>query len=193
MKWKKSNQPTNQPNKNWKRNIFFFHYRNSDIISSVCALNLWLKLSWSWISFRICWRAGVTWMKNGRVALLQQILLILIAGDICQQPAKCLQHGLGMVCWSINNCKVNLFSAEIPDRETPVKYLTGIKECFSRKMTRPTAQLRCLYTKAGSMGNRQGGAGNHCAAGNLWPSCHYWNLVGWILWLECDCQWLQAV
>lgn len=36
-----------------------------------------------------------------------------------------------------------------------MKYVTGMKGCFSRKMAQPTAQLRCLYTKAGSMGNRQ--------------------------------------
>lgn len=36
-----------------------------------------------------------------------------------------------------------------------MKYLTEIKECFSRKMTQLTVQLRCLYTKAASMGNRQ--------------------------------------
>ena len=41
------------------------------------------------------------------------------------------------------------------DRETPVKYLTGIKGCSSKKVTHPTAQLKCLYTNARSMGNKQ--------------------------------------
>jgi len=41
------------------------------------------------------------------------------------------------------------------NRETPVKYLKGIKGCSSRKVTPPTAQLKCLYTNAHSMGNNQ--------------------------------------
>jgi len=36
-----------------------------------------------------------------------------------------------------------------------VKYLKGIKECSSKKVTRPTAQLKYLYTNAHSMGNKQ--------------------------------------
>ena len=41
------------------------------------------------------------------------------------------------------------------NRETPVKYLKGIKVCSSKKVTRLTAQLKCLYTNARSMGNKQ--------------------------------------
>ena len=41
------------------------------------------------------------------------------------------------------------------NRETPVKYLSGIKGCSSKKVTRLTAQLTCLYTNARSMGNKQ--------------------------------------
>ncbi|KAK4805648.1 hypothetical protein QYF61_022406 [Mycteria americana] len=40
-------------------------------------------------------------------------------------------------------------------RETPVKYLKGIEACSSEKVTQPTAQLKCLYTNARSMGNKQ--------------------------------------
>ncbi|KAK4830595.1 hypothetical protein QYF61_012021 [Mycteria americana] len=40
------------------------------------------------------------------------------------------------------------------NRGTLVKYLKGIKGCSSKKVTRPTAQLKCLYTNAGSMGNK---------------------------------------
>ena len=40
-------------------------------------------------------------------------------------------------------------------RETPVQYLRGIQVCSSKKVTRPTAQLKCLYTDARSMGNKQ--------------------------------------
>ncbi|PKU38346.1 mitochondrial fission process protein 1 [Limosa lapponica baueri] len=41
--------------------------------------------------------------------------------------------------------------------ETPVKYLKGIKRCSSKKVTQPTAQLKCLYTNVCSMGNKQEG------------------------------------
>ena len=40
-------------------------------------------------------------------------------------------------------------------RETPGKYLKGIKGCSSKKVTQPTAQPKCLYTNARSMGNKQ--------------------------------------
>ncbi|KAK4825362.1 hypothetical protein QYF61_026881 [Mycteria americana] len=41
------------------------------------------------------------------------------------------------------------------NRETPVKYLKGIKGCSSKKVTRPTAQLKFLYANACNMGNKQ--------------------------------------
>jgi len=41
------------------------------------------------------------------------------------------------------------------NRETPVKHLKGIKECSSKKVTRLTVQMKCLYTNARSMGNKQ--------------------------------------
>ena len=41
------------------------------------------------------------------------------------------------------------------NRETPVKYLKGIKGCSSKKVPRPTAKLKCLYTNAHSMGNKR--------------------------------------
>ncbi|KAK4821712.1 hypothetical protein QYF61_027784 [Mycteria americana] len=40
-------------------------------------------------------------------------------------------------------------------RETPVKHLKARKGCSSMKETRVTAQLKCLYTNARSMGNKQ--------------------------------------
>ena len=36
-----------------------------------------------------------------------------------------------------------------------MKYLKGIKECSSKKVTWLTAQLECLYTNAHSTGNKQ--------------------------------------
>ena len=41
------------------------------------------------------------------------------------------------------------------NRETPVKYLRGIKVCSCKKVTRPAAQLKCLCANAHSMGNKQ--------------------------------------
>jgi len=40
-------------------------------------------------------------------------------------------------------------------RETSVKYLKRTKGCSSKKATWPTAQMKCLYTSAQSMGNKQ--------------------------------------
>jgi len=36
------------------------------------------------------------------------------------------------------------------------RYLKGIKELSFKEMTRPTPQLKCLYTSAYSLGNKQG-------------------------------------
>jgi len=41
------------------------------------------------------------------------------------------------------------------NRETPVKLLKGIKGCSCEEVTWPTAQLKCLYTNARSMCNKQ--------------------------------------
>lgn len=41
------------------------------------------------------------------------------------------------------------------NREIPVKYLKGIKQCSSKKVTQLTVHLRSLYTSALSMGNKQ--------------------------------------
>ena len=41
------------------------------------------------------------------------------------------------------------------NRETPGKCLKGIKGCSSKKVTWPTAQLKCHYTNTCSMGNKQ--------------------------------------
>ena len=41
------------------------------------------------------------------------------------------------------------------NRETLVKYLIRIKGCSSKKVAWPIAQLKCLYTNACSIGNKQ--------------------------------------
>jgi len=41
------------------------------------------------------------------------------------------------------------------NEETPVKYFKGTKGCYSKKVTRPTAQQECLYANARSVGNKQ--------------------------------------
>ncbi|KAK4817118.1 hypothetical protein QYF61_027981 [Mycteria americana] len=54
-------------------------------------------------------------------------------------------------------CRVELGDTEAigAKRETPVKHLKAHKGCSSMKETRVTAQLKCLYTKACSTGNKQ--------------------------------------
>ncbi|KAK4816911.1 LOW QUALITY PROTEIN: hypothetical protein QYF61_024921 [Mycteria americana] len=54
-------------------------------------------------------------------------------------------------------CRVELGDTEAigAKRETPVKHLKAHKGCSSMKETRVTAQLKCLYTKARSTGNKQ--------------------------------------
>ena len=39
--------------------------------------------------------------------------------------------------------------------ENQGKYLKGIKELSFKEVTRPAAQLKCLYTNACSLGNKQ--------------------------------------
>jgi len=41
------------------------------------------------------------------------------------------------------------------NRETPVKYLKGMKVCSSKKVTWPTVQLKWLCTNACSTGSKQ--------------------------------------
>lgn len=41
------------------------------------------------------------------------------------------------------------------NRETPAKHSEGIKNHSSKKVTRLTAQLKCLYSSASSTGNKQ--------------------------------------
>ncbi|KAK4818853.1 hypothetical protein QYF61_020072 [Mycteria americana] len=54
-------------------------------------------------------------------------------------------------------CRVELGDTEAigAKRETPVKHLKAHKGCSSMKETWMTAQLKCLYTNACSMGNKQ--------------------------------------
>jgi len=40
------------------------------------------------------------------------------------------------------------------NRKTPVKHVKGIKVCSSKKVTRLTAQLKCIYSYVHSMGNK---------------------------------------
>lgn len=40
-------------------------------------------------------------------------------------------------------------------RETPVKCFKGIQGCSSKKVTQPTAQLKCFYTNVCSVGSKE--------------------------------------
>jgi len=49
---------------------------------------------------------------------------------------------------------------EVPEvsganKKIPMKHLKGKKGCSATKATRPTAQMKCLYTNTRSMGNKQ--------------------------------------
>ncbi|KAK4825509.1 hypothetical protein QYF61_000022 [Mycteria americana] len=80
----------------------------------------------------------------------------------------------------------------IANRETPVKYLKGIKRCSSKKVTQPTAQMKCLYTNGCNMGNKQEewqatvlleSYDLIAIAETWWDKSHDWS----------GCRWLQAV
>ncbi|KAK4810837.1 LOW QUALITY PROTEIN: hypothetical protein QYF61_008809 [Mycteria americana] len=65
-------------------------------------------------------------------------------------------------CAGYTGAQLKLNGVELGDtevigakRETPVKHLKAQKGCSSMKETRTTAQLKCLYTNARSMGNKQ--------------------------------------
>ncbi|KAK4811067.1 hypothetical protein QYF61_016353 [Mycteria americana] len=65
-------------------------------------------------------------------------------------------------CEGYTGAQLKLYRVELGDteaigakRETPVKHLKAHKGCSSMKETRTTTQLKCLYTNARSMGNKQ--------------------------------------
>jgi len=41
------------------------------------------------------------------------------------------------------------------NKESSMKHLKGNKGCYTKKVTWPTAQTKCLYTNTHSMGNKQ--------------------------------------
>ena len=55
-------------------------------------------------------------------------------------------------CWGDELGAPELIGAKM---ETPWKYLKGTKGHSSEKVTQPTALLKCLYTNAHGMGNKQ--------------------------------------
>lgn len=98
----------------------------------------------------------------------------------------------GEYTWSLTEVSQGLPREQKPTDIPAEIYLKGIKGCFSRKMTQPTGWPRCLYTKAHSMDNKPK-EGLEATMMKLWPCCHYWSLVGQIVWLEYNYQWLWAV
>jgi len=54
-----------------------------------------------------------------------------------------------------------------------VKYLKGVKGCSSEKVTQLTAQLKCLYTNAHSLGNKLEELEATMLLEKLRPGCHY--------------------
>lgn len=77
------------------------------------------------------------------------------------------------------------------NRKTEGKHCRGIKELSSKKVTRPGAQLKCLYANIHRLGNKPELEAtvlleNHNAIAIT-------NLVAWFPWPERGCWWLQAV
>jgi len=55
------------------------------------------------------------------------------------------------------SCRGELEAPEVSgaNKKIPMKHLKGKKGCSAMKVRRPTAQMKCLYTNACSMGNKQ--------------------------------------
>jgi len=55
------------------------------------------------------------------------------------------------------SCRRELEAPEVSgaNKKMPMKHFKGKKGCSAMKVTRPTAQTKCLYTNARSMGNKQ--------------------------------------
>ena len=72
-------------------------------------------------------------------------------GSVC-----CPGHA-GDTAAQSKSCRDELGAPEVEgsNKEASVKHPKGKKGCSSVKVTRPTAQMKCLYTNARSMGNRQ--------------------------------------
>ena len=66
--------------------------------------------------------------------------------EVCQESAA---------MWK--SCGRELEAPEVSgaNKKIPMKRLKGKKGCSAMKVTRPTAQMKCLYTNARSMGNKQ--------------------------------------
>ena len=77
------------------------------------------------------------------------------------------------------------------NRKTEGKHCRGIKELSSKKVTRPAAQLKCLYANIHRLGNKP-----ELEATVLlenYNAIAITNLVAWFPWPERGCWWLQAV
>ncbi|KAK4825626.1 hypothetical protein QYF61_001306 [Mycteria americana] len=71
------------------------------------------------------------------------------------QPVSLRCAGYTVAQLKSNRVELGDTEAVGAQRETPVKQVKAHKGCSSMKETRTTAQLKCLYTNAGSMGIKQ--------------------------------------
>jgi len=81
---------------------------------------------------------------------------VTIAAFIAFRNVGGMGYHLGKQCmWK--SCRGELEAPEVSgaNKKIPMKHLKGKKECSAMKVTRPTAQMKCLYTNACSMGNKQ--------------------------------------
>jgi len=72
-------------------------------------------------------------------------------------PEPVAQRHAGDTAAQSKSCRDDLGSPEAvgANKEASVKHPKGNKGCCSIKVTRPTAQMKCLCTNACSMGNKQ--------------------------------------
>jgi len=72
-------------------------------------------------------------------------------------PQPVAQRHAGDTAMQLKSCGDELGAPEVvgANKETPGKHTKGNKGCSTKKVTRPTAQMKCLYMNAGSTGNKQ--------------------------------------
>jgi len=72
-------------------------------------------------------------------------------------PQPVAQRCAGDTLAQSKSCRDELAAPEVvtANKEASIKHPKGKKGCSSLKVTWPTAQMKCLYMKAHSMGNKQ--------------------------------------
>ena len=102
---------------------------------------LWLL--WSWIYLWEAWSVGSWWDS------LTKWRKKVFANKLVRLKHRCLN-------WSLSNREEPGATDVLgTNKETPVKYLKGIRVCSSKRMIWSISQLKCVYTNACSMDCKQ--------------------------------------